>query len=279
MLDQATHLRQLVMRANRQAVADHADPPRLVVISGGKAGVGATTLALNLAISLASHGSRTVLIDADFRRADIAALCGRNDSPGIGDVLAGRHDIHEVLQRAPGGIQLAAGTHLSVDKALGSEKALQRLLKQIRSLGPHSDVVVVDTGYGYEEITTRFWQASDEVLLVTTPDAVAVMDTYATVKTILAQTTGLIPLKLLVNLAESAAIAADVHRRIDQSCQRFLGLPLELAGAVPPADSPLETGKRTPLVLAQPEAAFALAIEQLAAAVMAEQASPQQAAA
>ena len=266
MNDQASQLRQLVMRANRKAVAEHAAPPRLVVVAGGKRGVGATTLAVNLSIALASQGCRTVLIDADLTRADAAAHCGCNDTPGIGDVLAGRLDIHEVLQLGPGGIQLAAGAQSSDSRVHCTEKSLTRLLKQIRSLGLHADTVVVDAGHAPEDIAARFWQSGDDVLLVTSPDAVAVMDSYATIKTMLSRAEGSISLRLLVNFADTAEIAADVHRRIDQSCQRFLGMSLELGGALPADDlAPVATQKAVPRLLSAPQSALAQAVERLAA--------------
>ena len=50
-----------------------------------------------------------MLIDADLHRADVAAQCNLPDGLGIGDVLAGRKNIHEVLQRGPAGMQVLAG--------------------------------------------------------------------------------------------------------------------------------------------------------------------------
>jgi MinD-like ATPase involved in chromosome partitioning or flagellar assembly len=86
------------------------------------------------------------------------------------------------------------------------------------------------------------------VLLVTVPEAAAVMETYALIKTLLARHELRRDITLAVNQASDDALAADVHRRIDQSCRRFLGLPIEFAGSLPrntigggliPSDSPL----------------------------------------
>lgn len=271
MHDQASHLRQLVLRANRQAAAEHTAPPRLVVLSGGKQGVGCTTLAVNLAVALTAHGCRTVLVDADLGQADAAALCDCSESPDIGDVLAGRHDIHAALQLAPGGVQLVAGTRRGECRTFCTEKALARMMRQIRSLGPHADAVVVDAGHGLDALPTHFWQAADEVLLVTAPDAVAVMDSYSVIKTMLSRSPSAVPLRLLVNFAENATVAADVHRRIDQSCRRFLGIGVALGGVLPADDSaPTAASHAAPLVLSDPHSALAAMIEQLAAQLVEE---------
>ena len=238
MLDQSLQLRRLMLSGGRSPGGSAAPPPRIVVISGGKTGLGATTLAVHLTVALAQHGSRTVLVDADLAGADVAARCGLRQSVGIADVLLGRKNIHEALQLGPAGVQVVVGACTAEARNACTERALARMLRQIQSLGRHADVVVIDLGSGSDDATLRFWQAADDVLLVTTPDAVAVMDTYATIKILLGRAASAPlrqsgPLQLVVNGADSAAVAADVHRRIDQSCQRFLGVGVPLAGWLP----------------------------------------------
>jgi flagellar biosynthesis protein FlhG len=278
MIDQASQLRRLVLKSGRSLAGDDAAPPRTLVISGSKLGLGATTLATNLAVSLAAHGSRIVLIDADLARADVAAHCGLSDAISIADVLLGRRDIHEALQRGPGGMQVVAGTRTAEGRNACSERALQRLWRQIQSLGRHADLVLIDAGNGPTEPTIRLWQEASEVLLTTTPDAVAVMDTYATIKTLLGRSAIRGPVRLIVNRADSAEVGADVHRRIDHSCQRFLGIPLPLAGWIPSDPGALAALRRgQPLVLARPDSPLAQAIDELAERLLAEpQPNPRQ---
>jgi flagellar biosynthesis protein FlhG len=197
--------------------------------------VGATTVAVHLAATLAQDALRVVLIDADLYRADVAAQCNVVGGFGIGDVLVGRKTIHEVLQRGPAGMQILTGTASTETRRGLGERAIQRLLRQMRSLSPHADWLLVDAGNQPSEFTARLWSVADSLLLVTSPDAVAVMDTYALIKTLLSQRLTRPSLSLVVNQADDEATAADVHRRIDQSCQRFLGLSVDLAGGIPRA--------------------------------------------
>src|SRR5262245_30489845 len=109
MSDHAQESRPMVARPN--AVLPGRDSGLgMVVISGGRPGVGATTVAVHLAGALAQDGLRVVLIDADLYRADVAARCNLAGGFGIGDVLAGRKNIHEVLQRGSAGMQILAGS-------------------------------------------------------------------------------------------------------------------------------------------------------------------------
>jgi flagellar biosynthesis protein FlhG len=264
MHDQADELRSLMLKVARQNAAQNGPSPRMVLVCGGKGGVGATTLAVNLAVALAHHAARTVLVDADLRRADASTLCGVAEATGVAELLGGSRDIHEVLQRGPAGIQLVPGVWSPEGSEQPGEGAQRRLLSQLAMLGRHADVVVIDAGNGEGELPRRFWRAADDVLLVTTPESMSVMDAYATIK-------ALRPVKdaprlwLAVNRA-TAAQAEDVHRRIDQSCRRFLEASIGLLGSVVEDKSFAAAAESAaPLVLHMPQMPAATQIEQLAA--------------
>jgi flagellar biosynthesis protein FlhG len=209
------------------------DAPMTLVVAGGRPGLGTTTLAIHLAAALAQEALRVVLIDADLSTAAVGPRCNITASLGIGDVLAGRKNIHEVLQRGPSGMQILAGAIAQQAGDSVSARAIQRLLKQMRSLTPHADCIVVDAGNQPSEMAAQLWSAADHLLMVTSPDAVAVMDTYALIKTLFSRHSLAQSPALVVNQAADEATAADVHRRIDQSCRRFLGLAVEFAGWLP----------------------------------------------
>jgi len=64
MSDQADQLRRLVRETVQQDRTLKPGPP-LVVVNGSQKGVGATTIAFQLAKELATQGKRTVLVDAN----------------------------------------------------------------------------------------------------------------------------------------------------------------------------------------------------------------------
>src|SRR5688572_29555059 len=109
MHDQADELRQLVLRSAASALLPDVPAPPLVVVAGGKGGVGATTIAVNLTVAFARQGRRAVLVDADFNQPDATALCRVTDGATVSDVIAGRRTVHEALVRGPAGIQVLPG--------------------------------------------------------------------------------------------------------------------------------------------------------------------------
>ena len=270
MPDQATELRKLVLRATRDQGRDTGPAPRNVVVTGGKGGLGVTTLAVNLAVALAGQGARVVLVDADLHRADVAMLCGVTERGDVADVLSQRRDIHEVLVLGPAGIQLVPGLWAPGARETYSARQHDRLLRQFHSLGRHADLVLVDVGSGTHESVRKFWEHAHRIVMVTTPDAYAVMDTYATIKS-LADTQRPLPISLLVNQAEDGNLAADVHRRIDQSSRRFLGRPVDWLGHVPLDPAIPEAARQSvPFVLRGDRKPARLAVEQLAMRLIGE---------
>jgi MinD-like ATPase involved in chromosome partitioning or flagellar assembly len=111
-----------------------------------------------------------------------------------------------------------------------SRAGLQRLLAGLDSLCDELDVVVLDAGCGVTPWTQRLWLRAQLVALITTADDAAIVDAYAALKRSASE--GIRPpVRLLVNQAENDGVAADVCRRTQHACRRFLSLPLE---ALPP---------------------------------------------
>jgi len=231
MRDQATELRELVRQvASTEPPASRTTP--IIAVSGGKGGVGTTTVAVNLAVSLARQGHAIALVDADADGGcDVAALCGVEGRHSVADVAAGRVALQEALVVGPEGISLLAGVWASGRPKEWTPAGQQRLIGALQHLEGHA-AVVLDVGSGLGRVVHRFWQAADEVLLVTTSEPVAIMDAYAAIK-ILRIGEAAPPVRLVVNSVASRQVGDDVYGRISQSCRRFLGMELDYAGPIP----------------------------------------------
>ncbi|WP_051683878.1 polysaccharide biosynthesis tyrosine autokinase [Blastococcus sp. URHD0036] len=117
--------------------------PGVVVVAGPVRGEGASTVAVNLAVSLARAGSRVTLIDADLRRPRVRRYLGLPDGPGLAEVLAGTSELRSVVQPwEDGRLSVIGAGALPADPeaALGSPR-MRALLDTLRD---QQDVVVVD---------------------------------------------------------------------------------------------------------------------------------------
>lgn len=260
MPDQAHKLRELIRSASPRDHAEVALPPT-VVVTGGKGGVGTTTVALNLAAALVHGGRRTVLVDG-APHADVAHLAG-TDTIGascISDVIVGVCDVTDALQEGPAGMLLLAG-HWAPDVAPDrSARAFERLQRQLSQLELLADVLVIDSGCGMDDWTRGFWRESDLVLLVSTPDDTAILDAYATLKRgafqDVAAENRAAEIRLLINHCDKANAAADAERRLAAACQRFLGRRIERAPRLPHEFN-------VPHVWSEPNSHFGRSVHQL----------------
>ena len=67
-------------------------------VTSAALGEGKTTVAANLAISMAQNGRRTLLISADLRRPTLFRMFGLDKHPGLTDVLLGRLNWKEAVK-------------------------------------------------------------------------------------------------------------------------------------------------------------------------------------
>jgi capsular exopolysaccharide synthesis family protein len=107
-------------------------PAKTILITSPVAGDGKTTLASNLAISIAQAGRRVLLIDADCRSPKQHKIFGLAESPGLSDVLAGKSRLSEAVQGTT--VEkldvLACGSRVSSSAELLSSPALMGMLKE-----------------------------------------------------------------------------------------------------------------------------------------------------
>lgn len=129
------------LRTNLQFMdVDH--PPRTIVVTSPLPSDGKSTIACNLAITLAANGKPVVLVDGDLRRSTVAATMGLPGGAGLSDVLSGRAQLSDVIQRAPHEPNLFVLTAGSVppnpSEVLGSDRMRQLLV----DLAIHATVIV-----------------------------------------------------------------------------------------------------------------------------------------
>jgi flagellar biosynthesis protein FlhG len=262
MPDQADKLRQLISDASPIAEIDAAGPP-MIVVTGGKGGVGTTTVAINLAAALTHNGHRTVLVDL-APHADLAQLagCAVEGSNTVADIVEGTCSATDALQAGPSGMLLLAGRWAPADAPDFSSQALNRLLSQLSELRDHADVLVVDSGSGMTKWTHRLWQRAALVLLVTTVEDVGIMDAYATIKQ--AHASPCSPeIRVLVNRFEFATAAADAERRIGAACRRFLGRTIRPAPRLPRCEQAGAASAVMPRAWEAPKSQFGRSVCQL----------------
>lgn len=133
-------------RAVRTAVcfspagSDH----RLIQVTSPAAGDGKSTLALNLAISMAQSGKKTILVESDFRRPKVHRLTDVSNDVGFVDVLRGDVELDDAIQTTSvkDFFVLPCGSRPNNPSELLSRPEYEQLLLVLRE---KFDVVIIDT--------------------------------------------------------------------------------------------------------------------------------------
>ncbi|WP_254536449.1 MinD/ParA family ATP-binding protein [Halomarina litorea] len=148
-------------------------------IAGGKGGVGKTTTTANLAAAFAAAGYDTVAVDADLAMANLGPSLGVDPDAGptVHDVLAGEAEATATVRETPFGFDVAPGTQSLEGFAAADPANFRSLVDPLRE---RYDVVLLDTSAGLSHEVTVPVGIADSVVLVTTPDLVAIKDAAKT---------------------------------------------------------------------------------------------------
>ncbi|WP_246204441.1 polysaccharide biosynthesis tyrosine autokinase [Streptomyces tailanensis] len=121
---------------------DVDQPPKVIAVTSPLPREGKTSVAINLAATLAQTGASVCLVDADLRRPSIAHVMGLVRDAGLTTVLIGQAEVHQVLQSVGSFSVLTSGSvPPNPTELLGSAQSKAVL----RSLAEKFDHVVVDT--------------------------------------------------------------------------------------------------------------------------------------
>jgi MinD-like ATPase involved in chromosome partitioning or flagellar assembly/DNA-binding NarL/FixJ family response regulator len=145
-------------------------PGELIVLYGGKGGVGKSVIATNLACGLAKEvGARVALVDLDLQFGDLGVLLNLPQSQSIIDVIekidqADVQYITDIMAEGPAGVRVLTTAPSPELADLVSPDHVQRILTTLRTA---YDFVVVDTSSHLGDITLSALDAASRILLIT----------------------------------------------------------------------------------------------------------------
>jgi len=144
---------------------------RIISVFATKGGLGATTLATNLAVCLAGkRPDRTLLVDFDTRQSDVRTLLSVRSPYSVLDALENLERMDDaylrgLLTRHESGLMVLPGP-AKVERAVLSTEQIQAALEILRSHFVH---VVADLRHDFDLGTLAILEASDTVLFLTGP--------------------------------------------------------------------------------------------------------------
>jgi flagellar biosynthesis protein FlhG len=292
MSDQAEKLRQLVgataARAGEIAPPDGREPCAAqsaqaatersadsLLFTSGKGGVGTSNLVLNVAIALGQMEQRVLVVDGDIGLANLDLLGGLSPRHDLGDVLQGRCELSDAVMTGPCGIDVVPGAHAARTSMSDLGDAAERLAREVKELGFEYDFVLIDAGSGLGAGAGILGAASDQVVIVSTPEPTSLADAHAAIAWFHQQHT--VAVRVLVNQARSHAEGVEVLDGIVNSSRQFKGAvvaPLLPGFVRVDPHVPMAVRSRRPFVIAFPAAAASRGVRRIARALLRERHPP-----
>ena len=179
---------KVMLRRTQQADYAVTRTGQLIGVFSLRGGVGVTSLAVNLAVTLAGLWNTDVpLLDLALTMGQVALMFNTKPKAGIQD-LAQREQaelddaaVESALYRHPTGVHILPAPMHPEDAEMVSSTHVNSILPVVRDHYPH---VVADLASDFQEVTLTALDHADRVLLVLAPElasvraAVAALDTF-----------------------------------------------------------------------------------------------------
>jgi flagellar biosynthesis protein FlhG len=170
-----------------QEIPSPHSEPQIIVVGGGKGGVGKSCVAVNLATEIASRGKRVVIVDADLDCSNVETLLGMPPHEPLDSHFRAQNpeSLHALMVDTPyPNLKLIPGTTGLLCRSKTDVGALEQFRYGVQALD--ADVVIVDLDAGTRtETLDLFLLAPTTGLVVITPEKTSIDNAYKFVRAVL----------------------------------------------------------------------------------------------
>jgi len=156
---------------------------KVFAIGGGKGGVGKTLMTASLGIGLATMGRDVVIVDADFGSANLHTCMGILEPryTYYQFYTKQREKLEDILLDTPiNNLKLISGACGILGLANPKYYQKLRFISHLKKL--YSEFILLDLGAGSSYNVIDFFLAADEGIIVTSPDPMAIQDSFGFLK-------------------------------------------------------------------------------------------------
>jgi flagellar biosynthesis protein FlhG len=202
-----------------------------IAVASGKGGVGKTTIAVNISLSLALQNKETLLLDADLGMANSHILLGINPKFTLDDFVTGKSSIDNVITITKDKLKFISGGSAINNLLNLSDLERHKIIQSFNSINKRPEYMLIDVGAGAEASSMSFMASSDKVIIVLTGEPTSFIDAYSLIKA------GFLDHKItnfgvVVNMAISEMQAKLNFNKFQSIAQKFLDINLKYLGHV-----------------------------------------------
>ncbi len=229
-MDQATNLRNII---KQQDVRQHT--AKIITVTSGKGGVGKSSLAVNLAISLSKLGNRVIILDADFGLANIEVMLGVRPKNNLAALVYAGKSLQEIITQGPCNIGFISGGSGIEELTNLDSGQFACIANKLFELDAIADYVIVDSGAGISDGMMKFVGVSNKTLLVATPEPTSITDAYAVMKSInrtFMKVNEKPTIQMIANRVTTYEEGKELYSKLNKVVSRFLTVRLSYLGGI-----------------------------------------------
>ncbi|MES9946899.1 MAG: MinD/ParA family protein [Candidatus Thiodiazotropha sp.] len=240
------------------------EPVRVIAVTGGKGGVGKTSISANLGVAFAELGRRVLLLDADLGLANLDVILGLHAERNLSHVMQGECSLEDVLVTGPKGMRVVPGASGIQHMAEMTPAENAGLIHAFSEVANDVDVLLIDTAAGISDLVISFSRAAQEQIVVVCDEPASITDAYAIIK-LLNREHGISRFRILANMVKSVQEGRDLYNKMCRVTDQYLDVMLNYMGSIP-YDEQLRKAVRSqkPVVEAYPRSRVAQAFKNLA---------------
>ena len=210
-----------------------ATPSKTITVSvtGGKGGVGKTSISLKMAKTLASMGKRVLLIDCDYNLSNTAIKLGLPINNNLFYSLVSASKPFEECLHRDGNFHLLSACSGSIELFDSDFRMEEVIIDIMNSHDKDYDFILLDCPAGITRESLTLNAYCDHRFLVVTPDKASITDSYSLVK-VLSHKFGIKENHLIVNMFNSSKQFERVVKTLSETIENFLGCRTHILGGV-----------------------------------------------
>lgn len=221
-------------KSTKSLSLDNFEPCVKISITGGKGGVGKTSIALKTAKELAIAGHRTLLIDCDSNLSNTAIKLGHPMDNKFEKLISGESSFEDCLI-IQGNFHLLPACNGSIE-VFESKLAFDEIIIDIIRGHEHEyDYIILDCPAGVSVSALTLNAYCDHRFVVVTPDKSSITDSYSLIK-LLNNRFNVLENHLIVNMFQHEKQYQKVVMTLTETIEKYMGVRTHVLGGIPKLD-------------------------------------------
>lgn len=237
---------------------------KVITITSGKGGVGKSSTATNLAISLLSLNKKVCVFDADASLANINILLGIQPKYTLQHLLNGEKTLKEIMIDGPRGLKVIPGATGIAQYTQLSDNQKTTLLAALDKLQQTFDYLIIDTAAGIGQDVLDFINASQFSIIIITPEPTSLTDSFSLLK-VLKRSNYNRTSYVVVNMTREDDNGQSIYKRFKSAVKKYIHVDIAYLGHVQVDETMISSvSLQCPAVLLNPDSKASLCFKQLA---------------